>query len=82
MTKLVQQRLLVGPEALGGPVLGSARLLEAIGEERKIVLRGLELILQEIALRGDGLGFGVGTGYVSLQSGVARLELLQAPARP
>ncbi len=66
MTKLVEQGLFVRPETLGGPVLGTTWLLEAVCEEREIVLCRFELILEEISFGGYGFGLGVGACDVSL----------------
>src|SRR5579863_289384 len=83
MPQLVQQRLLVGSETFGSSAaLGSARLLEPVGEERKVVLGRLELILQNVAFGRDRLGLGVGAGDVAQQRRVPCLELLQAATRP
>ena len=83
MTQLVQQRLLVRSETFGrSPALRPARLLEPVGEKRKIVLGRLELVLQDVAFGRDRLGFGVGTGHVTQQRRVASFELFQTAPRP
>ncbi len=68
MTQLVQQGLLVRTETLGrSPVLWATGLLQPVGQEGEIVLRCLELGLQDVTFGRDGFGFGVGASHVSQQ---------------
>ncbi len=68
MTKLVEQGLFVGPESFGRlALLRATRFLKSIGEKRKVVLGGFELVLQDVSFRRHRFGFGIGTRHVSLQ---------------